>query len=758
MEKKYKYCFKEKKSIEIHSCEHEKIIENKENRVNEITFEGKNAKIVTNAGAVYKEFNHFLSNLPADLISLGLTRDKYLKVIGMIKKTTEQSINVFHKQLKMNGNDNPKTSVDYILNKFNEIDTLPKLKNVLSKSPFYVEPKETAIGLKWKKSKTNMKTNIPNHQLTNDTFSYVSVKDTLKTVFSHEEFRNVYIEYNLNKKHKCTADIFQDFCCGSVYKSKEIFEDRLTLQLQLATDDVELCCPLKSNTGKHKLNATYLQIKNMPPEYKSKLDGIYLVALCNSSKLKSNNFTYDHVAELIVNEIRDLEENGIQIGDHTVKATLINIACDNLGASTVFGFTECFVANYFCRHCECDKHECQRLVEEDKSKMRTVAKHQKHVERAENKHSKLDLKVTKGVKRSCKFDDLENFNVIENMPVDVMHDVNEGVISYCLHDFFNIIIDKKIVSAAEIQRRVRDFIYSPVHAKNKPSLINFDKSSLNQNASQMYCLAVNLPFILFDLKEKVQEYWMPVETLLKCMQIIFSPVITEADRKSLKIHIKHHLQSVISVFKRTLTPKHHFLLHYPESIQKLGPPIHLWTMRFEAKHKIFTEIAKVRKNFKNITKTLAVEHQERMCGFSDLSCTFKASALSSQFSKSNQFLKYKDILRETFQADLDSIRVHRFAKYGSIDYRGGGLFILEDTVYEIIHVLSIESKIHFLCQQHNIICHDEFLNSLMIEKQDGFTVIFKENNLQNVLVFNKYFIANNHFIIAENLQIAKLVK
>lgn len=750
--------FQRKKLIEVYSNEHEKNIENKRSRVNEITFEGNKAKIVTNVGAVYKEFNDFLLNLPADLISLGLTRDKYSKMIKIIKNTIEQSVNVFSKFNEMHGSDSPNTSVDYILNKLNEINTLPKLKSVLSKSPFFVEPKETAVGLKWKKPKINPETNIPSYQLTNDTFSYVHIKDTLEKVFSREEFRNAYIDYNLNKKHKCVDDIFQDFCCGSVYKSQEIFQDPLTLQLQLAIDDFEICCPLKSKAGIHKVTATYLQIKNIPPEYRSKLDHIYLVALCSTMKLKSDNITYNHVAELIVNEVRELEKNGVQIGDHKVKGTITNIACDNLGASTVFGFTKCFVANYFCRHCECDKFECQRLIEEDESKMRTVSEHKKYVKRAENKRLKLDLKVTKGVKRSCKFDDLESFNVIQNMPVDVMHDINEGVVSYCLHDFFNIIIDKKTVSAAEIQRRVRDFNYSPIHAKNKPSLINFDKHNLNQNASQMYCLAVNLPFILFDLKEMIREYWMPVETLLKCMQIIFSPVISEADRKSLQTHIKDHLWSVINIFKRTLTPKHHFFLHYPESIRKLGPPIHLWTMRFEAKHKVFTEIAKVRKNFKNVTSTMAIEHQERMCKLPDLSCTFKASATSSQFSKSNQFLKYTDILKETFQIDLDSIRVHAFAKCGGIDYRGGCLFLLNETLYEIIHVLSIDCEIHFLCQTNNIICHDKFLNSLMIEKQNGFTEILKENDLQNVLVFNKYFVNDNHFIIADNLQIAKLIK
>lgn len=46
--------------------------------------------------------------------------------------------------------------------------------------------------------------------------------------------------------------------------------------------------------------------------------------------------------------------------------------------------------------------------------------------------------------------------------------------------------------------------------------------------------------------------------------------------------------------------------HYPSSIRKIGPLLHMWCMRFGAKHKLFKDYFK---NFKNITKSLAKKHQ-----------------------------------------------------------------------------------------------------------------------------------------------------
>lgn len=91
------------------------------------------------------------------------------------------------------------------------------------------------------------------------------------------------------------------------------------------------------------------------------------------------------------------------------------------------------------------------------------------------------------------------------------------------------------------------------------------------------------------------------------MNIVFSPSITYG----MTIHSKYLIAEHHTLFKylypqRSLIPKHHFMVHYPSSIRKIGPLLHMWCMRFEAKHKVFKDYFK---NYKNITKSLAKKHQ-----------------------------------------------------------------------------------------------------------------------------------------------------
>ena len=73
---------------------------------------------------------------------------------------------------------------------------------------------------------------------------------------------------------------------------------------------------------------------------------------------------------------------------------------------------------------------------------------------------------------------------------------------------------------------------------------------------------------------------------------------------------RHRLQEVFPHFR--LTPKHHFLEHYPALIEAFGPIVGLWTMRFEAKHKFFKRVVRFSSNFKNVLLSLSTKHQLMM--------------------------------------------------------------------------------------------------------------------------------------------------
>lgn len=187
------------------------------------------------------------------------------------------------------------------------------------------------------------------------------------------------------------------------------------------------------------------------------------------------------------------------------------------------------------------------------------------------------------------FNDLDYFHVVDNYSVDVMHDINEGVIPFFIKFLFDRIIQKKIASAGDLQALCRDHNYGWFWRKYKPSIIKFDRHNLNQNAMQSYCLMLNLPFILIGFRPKLGPEWKAMECLLELLQIIYSTRIRQSDVDRLRQLVKDHLSYLIAM-GLVLLAKHHMLTHYPNLILKIGPLIHSWMMRYESKHKVFTDM------------------------------------------------------------------------------------------------------------------------------------------------------------------------
>ena len=98
--------------------------------------------------------------------------------------------------------------------------------------------------------------------------------------------------------------------------------------------------------------------------------------------------------------------------------------------------------------------------------------------------------------------------------------------------------------------------------------------------------------------------------LIQIVNIVFSLIVTNGMTYYLKHSIKDHHELFKSLFsQKRLIPKHHLMLHHPRCIRKIGPLLHVWCMRFEAKHNFFKRSVK---NVKKITKTLVKQHQRKL--------------------------------------------------------------------------------------------------------------------------------------------------
>ena len=241
--------------------------------------------------------------------------------------------------------------------------------------------------------------------------------------------------------------------------------------LLLYFDDYENNNPLGSHKGISKCGAVYLSIPCLPPEFQAKIENIFLFILFNS--LDRTSFTNSIVFQKTFEELKFLQNTGITLnlptGKQTLYFDLALIIGDNLGLHSIFGFTESFRANKFCRFCLTQSKKINSILKESDCILRNI----------ENYDSLLALNdVTKsGIKSNCVFNEIPGFHVTENPAVDVMHDFLEGVCRYdvalLLHYFIYV---RKYFTLDDLNVKLRAFYYGPNKSINKPPeiLVIFD--------------------------------------------------------------------------------------------------------------------------------------------------------------------------------------------------------------------------------------------------------------------------------------------
>lgn len=226
-------------------------------------------------------------------------------------------------------------------------------------------------------------------------------------------------------------------------------------------DDFEPCDALKTKSGTHKTFGVYGSIRNIPVNLQSKLNNIFLVALVSSEDLKYDQYIHD-INKVITNDLAKLETHGFQLEDGTIfKAALVNISCDNLGANIVLGFAKSFSANYYCRICSMEKKECEITVEEVPQKLRTTSTHLQNVQKS------INQQLSEGVRMECAFNSLISFDMFENMSLDIMHDMHEGVVHSFLTAFLNKGIEIGAFTENTLIAKVRDFPYGQLSKKKQ---------------------------------------------------------------------------------------------------------------------------------------------------------------------------------------------------------------------------------------------------------------------------------------------------
>lgn len=397
------------------------------------------------------------------------------------------------------------------------------------------------------------------------------------------------------------ADLNCHFINGTLWREKtKGFKqsNKIVLPFFLYIDDAEINNPLSSHCN--PITFLYYSFPLIPDSE------IYLAAVIKAKDYKE--YGNEKCLSTLVREIKLIEENGIIIstseGLKTVYFVLGLVIGDNLGLNCVLGFTGSFNHNFFCRFCKMTKQICNNSVTLNENLLRNRINYAEDV-------STKNLSTT-GIRESSIFHQISSFHVTTNFAVDVMHDVFEGVCHYNMCHIIKNLIDKNYFSLYTLNVRKQMFNYGKIEIGNlSPGISdnNLSKFHLKMTAREMMSFVHLFPLMVGDLVPSDDEVWLFLLQFLEIIEILMSFEISRDLTERLKSLIKCNHTDYIRLFKDTLKPKHHLMLHYYSVILQSGPPRYYWCFRFEAKNKEFKTYARNIASRKNICVSISKKFQ-----------------------------------------------------------------------------------------------------------------------------------------------------
>lgn len=243
----------------------------------------------------------------------------------------------------------------------------------------------------------------------------------------------------------------------------------------------------------------------------------------------------------------------------------------------------------------------------------------------------------------------------------------------------------------------------------------------------MWMLSSILPFLLDDFIDLEDEYWLVYLMLMEITRISLSPVLSLETISWLKELIKDFLTSFKTLFvDHDITPKMHYLVHFPRMLISLGPLANFWRMRMESKHSYFKCLSGV-VGYKNVPFSLAKRHQKLACfhglNFEEPSNRVGTSKRLTQEEQNRAI----DRLQRYFTIDTQGITsIHSsWAEIDNIKYVPKECVLLVGSddnekpffckIESIIYV-NVPDHIFFQCQALDTVCFNDKLCAYQVEE------------------------------------------
>jgi hypothetical protein len=374
--------------------------------------------------------------------------------------------------------------------------------------------------------------------------------------------------------------------------------------------------PLGSYVKRHKLGCLFFFLGNVRPQFRSTLKNIHLVAVGRTEDIQ--HYGTNSFLRPFVEDLKRLYLDGftVNIGDRqcTMYGALIAFLADTLAAHMVGGFKGSMsFALRVCRTCMVTSDQIQECLSESSCVLHTA---DSYFEQCSLLDGPLEshYSTTYGVNFMSVLEEVPAFSVINGLPHDIMHDLYEGIVPYELKLLLRHCVTSGYFSLGELNCRIERYGFDC----NEPRLLDVSilrntGSKIRQSASQMISLSHNLPLIIGDKIPHGDSCWISFLLLLRICRIANSPICSPDTISYLRVIIEEKLLTFKTVYPHEkLLPKHHYMLHYPAQIERLGPLIQCWTMRQESKLSFVKKVSRL-SNYKNICKTVIKKHNFWIC-------------------------------------------------------------------------------------------------------------------------------------------------
>ncbi|KAK3931672.1 Digeranylgeranylglycerophospholipid reductase [Frankliniella fusca] len=542
----------------------------------------------------------FVQNIVLDIISL------FEESVAQVSNLSASAENIDFVETS------PLNSFKEILSVLNEFRTEYRRLQIMQKTGNFIKPRPYTVGSEVKEKRVDgriVKELIPL------TGQFVPIRKVLECFFSMPGVFEEVMDY-VNKLENETFGILEHFIHGSLWKFKvtKFFPGKLVLPLLFYHDECEINNPLGSHAVIQKLGGTYFNCPCLPPEHRSKLANIFLAMLTYASDRKASECTTMRNAQIfrvLVNQINDLQRHGIIIRNGSEVQTLYFgfglLLGDNEGLNNCQDFAS---ASSHCRICRASP-----------AQIRVDEYERPHLLRFEEDYEadiRAGYKIS-GIKRESVWNEIEGHHIYSNFSVDLLHDLEEGTLKYGMFHVVNHFVNnaKRRVSLEILNDRLKTFNYYDNGISNKPQLISDRDLNIEQrlkmSGSEMHNFTLIFAMLVGDLINVADKVWQYYILLRKIVHFVYAPEVQTESIDSFDHLIASHHRLYKRLFKDTLKPKYHNLVHYARIMKQSGPLSYLSTFRYEARHKPIKEAAAATASRRDSAYTLALKDQLALC-------------------------------------------------------------------------------------------------------------------------------------------------